>query len=693
MRQAHAEFEQAVIRLVVGTIVLAYVLFFDQQSDDATLRNALACVFLLAGTLLLAHVIFDPRDLRLRKYLGILNDTFFISASMAITEQNGQPIYLVYLWVIFGNGFRFGKRYLQFALALSIAGLSGVIVVVDYWHDHIYQATALLAGLALLSAYFGMLLNRLTDALKAQEAANAAKRHFISSVSHELRTPLNAIIGITDLLQSTHATASQKEMLNTLKSSSRLMHTLIDDVLDFSKIEAGKIIIERVPFDLHDLVEKSVAMFRPQASRKSLALSIRIAAAVPHQLIGDGPHLQQVLVNLLSNALKFTPAGKIEVRVDASPVPGGEIALLFEVEDTGIGIAPEDQEKIFESFTQASASTHRHYGGTGLGTTISRNLVQQMGGELALRSVPGVGSVFYFTLPFPVANQTEPLAEDKTASPPTGIKVLRLPRRSYCFLIADDNPTNRSIVQAILERAGHRCTLAANGDQALDCIDRQDFDAIVLDLHMPVLNGLDTLKAYRVLTREEHRRPVILFSADASVETEQECLAAGADAFLTKPIHTDRFLQTVEALAESSYDRDRPPRPQSPPVLSRLRAQPASRQTLDYSTLATLESISPGDGFMSGLIDSFIADGMANIGKLDFFLQRGDVGECHHVLHAMRGSAIGIGAVLLAQQCAAQQSADLAAMAVVVEAVREEMALAVTALDEYRQNRLQRFTR
>src|SRR6185295_11220873 len=254
----------------------------------------------------------------------------------------------------------------------------------------------LLLGLALLSLYVRSLVTKLFDALARAEAANLAKRRFISVVSHEMRTPLNAIIGMADLMRDTSLSREQADMLQTLRSSSRVMMGLVEEVLDFSKIEAGKLVLERTDFDLHALVNSTCRILSSQAAAKGVEFVVSIMPEVPPAVRGDAHHLRQVLINLAGNAVKFTEHGSVTVHVSSQGESASGVRLKFSVRDTGIGIAPEAQNRIFDSFTQADQTTTRRFGGTGLGTTIAKQLVELMGGKIGVESAVGLGSTFWF---------------------------------------------------------------------------------------------------------------------------------------------------------------------------------------------------------------------------------------------------------------------------------------------------------
>jgi two-component system sensor histidine kinase RpfC len=304
-------------------------------------------------------------------------------------------MFLLYLWVTLGSGFRFGPAYLLSELAMSVLGFGIVLYAGGFWRAHLAVGIGLLIGMFAVSLYVLTLVRRMFDAVARAEAANLAKRRFISMVSHELRTPLNAIIGMGDLLRDTALSREQADMLQTLRGSSRVMLGLVEDVLDFSKIEAGKVVVEKTDFDLHALVNSTCRIVSAQAAAKGVDFVVSIMPEVPPALRGDPHHLRQVLINLAGNAVKFTEQGSVTVHVSVLAETEAAVRLKFSIRDTGIGIAPEAQTKIFESFAQADESTTRRFGGTGLGTTIAKQLVGLMGGRIGLESALGLGSTFW----------------------------------------------------------------------------------------------------------------------------------------------------------------------------------------------------------------------------------------------------------------------------------------------------------
>ncbi len=400
-----SEHEQAAVRIFIQVALFVYILA-SGPSSPAALREwhfilVFISLFIILSTTLFLSILSWPDKSPLRRVIGIVADVSAFSFGLAITGELGAPWYAVYLWVTFGNGFRYGEKYLYLSGVLSVIGFSTVIAFTPYWRENLPLGIGLLVSLMVLPGYAAKLTKRIHQERRRAEAANQAKSEFLARMSHEIRTPLNGIIGTGELLRGCHLNRLEREYVDTIHTSGHTLLRLIEDILDISKIEAGKLEIETTPFDLHALINSTIKMLVPQVNKRKVQLFSQIDPIIPFRLIGDPLHLRQVLINLIGNAIKFTDSGHVELRCtrireaeDASQV------IRFEVSDTGIGIPGEIQEKIFEKFTQADGSTTRRFGGTGLGTTIAKQLVELMGGEIGLQSEPGSGSLFWFELGF-----------------------------------------------------------------------------------------------------------------------------------------------------------------------------------------------------------------------------------------------------------------------------------------------------
>lgn len=383
----------------------------------------------------------------------------------------------------------------------------------------------------------------LTDALRRAEAANVAKSAFLAAMSHEIRTPVAGIMGLADMLTAGGLDGEQARHAAKIRAVGEALTRLLNDILDLSKLEAGKFDLERITFDPHALIQEVVDLFYVTAADKGIVLNVSLGTPMPNAIVGDPTRIRQILVNLVGNAVKFTPEGQVSVNVSHTPAADGDtVSLRFEIHDTGIGIATNRQTDIFEDFTQADSSTARKFEGTGLGLAISRRLTELMGGTIGVESTEGAGAVFWFEVPchLDVRDDPEP---DATAPPASAV-----PARALNVLVAEDNELLQMVTVAILQRAGHTATVVANGRLAVEHVRDGAFDVVLMDVRMPELDGMGATRQIRKLDGPKADVPVIAVTADAIIENRDAYFAAGMNACVLKPIAPDELLGSMETV-------------------------------------------------------------------------------------------------------------------------------------------------
>jgi PAS domain S-box-containing protein len=375
------------------------------------------------------------------------------------------------------------------------------------------------------------------EARRAAEIASEAKSAFLAHMSHEIRTPMNAIVGMSYLLLQGALEGRPRDQVQKIHDAAESLLGIINDILDLSKIEAGRLDLEAIPFDLGAVMDGVADIVGLNAQAKGLALQVELPVDVPMALVGDPSRLRQVLLNLGQNGVKFTEHGGVRLAVQVLERGEGAVRLRFEVYDTGIGMSTEVQEQLFQPFTQGDASVNRRYGGTGLGLTISQRLVRMMGGDIHVQSTPGEGSRFYFDVGFALQ---PPVETPVLAPPPADPSCLR----GAHLLLVEDNRTNREIAESMLEMAGVTVAVAVNGQEALEMLERERYDGVLMDCEMPVLDGYEATRRLRLRPRLREL-PVIAMTANALVGDRRKALAAGMNDHITKPIDMDQMVDTL----------------------------------------------------------------------------------------------------------------------------------------------------
>ena len=382
------------------------------------------------------------------------------------------------------------------------------------------------------------------------QAANHAKSEFLAAMSHEIRTPLNGVLGMAAAMEFTELSKEQRAMLGTINESGQILMTLLSDILDLSKIEAGRLVLESTPFDVAASLQAVARLYAETAAHKDLGYEVEVSEAAKGWFVGDPTRYRQVVQNLVSNALKFTEIGQVRISLDAEPGAEGQMRLTTKVTDTGLGVTSEARKRLFQKFSQADASTTRRFGGTGLGLAISRQLVEALGGDIGVASEPGCGSCFWFTLPMTVAEARQEPAEAPAA-------VAREARSTVRILAAEDNKTNQLVLGALLAQADVDVMFVDNGAEAVAAVREQHFDLILMDVQMPVMDGITASGVIRAMDGPRGRTPIIAVTADAMPEQVALCMSAGIDAHVSKPLRPDNLFSVIDE------------------VLSRVRQVPA----------------------------------------------------------------------------------------------------------------------
>jgi two-component system sensor histidine kinase RpfC len=659
-RREDSEHQQIMVRLVITLIFLVYVVvtgaYQPRTASVGLLLYAVVAVEFGCSVLLMLEVLHHPGASNLRRWFGMLLDYTAIGVLMVVDGEKTALLYIVLMWITIGNGLRYGTQFLRLAVLHATVAFTTVLLLTPYWRTNPYLGWGLLVGLIAIPMYLSSLLRALTQAIDEAQRANAAKTRFVATMSHELRSPLNGIIGMSEVLTSTRLSPEQRECADIIQTSAQSLLLVVEDVLNFAAIEAGKLHRQDAAFSLRQLIRKVRTMLHPLAASKSLQLVTQMDDDVPDWVVGDAAHLSQVLLNLLNNALKFTERGSVRLEIQTVGDRNGRHLLRFSIRDTGIGIPASERERIFRPFEQIDGGLSRRHNGTGLGITIAKTLVDMLDGSIGLDDNPGGGTHFWVDIPFALATPVAGTAatDEQDAEPVgdvvhTGAQVISMDNplvrhrarvRSLRLLVADDLASNRTVMRRLLERAGHEVVFACNGEEALDVLAATEVDAAILDLHMPDINGLDVIKQARVMQAGRRRTPIVVLSADVTVETMREVELNGAFAFLSKPVVIERLLDTLARIAGAES------RPENAPAV-------VVSETPEGGVLDDLIEMNVGLEAVQNLLDQCLKDASRCVSKFEHAAAGKNWEEAREALHALRGVSVNLGAAALAERCAA----------------------------------------
>lgn len=561
------EYQQALVRvLFVGAfgVFFGLVHFTDWLggvSDQAIYVIALYGLgaFVLVGSIFLKPVVSVRRRLA-GIFLDILASTFLLITGGEIVAL----IYGGYLWVTIANGLRYGVHYLKIAHIASLFGFTAVLIFSRYWHEHMVFGIGLLLWLLLLPLYVAKLLTIVEGAVQKANDANKAKSTFLANMSHEIRTPLTAIIGYAQVsLDSSQTMQERTTALKTIVNSGNHLLNIINDILDFSKVEADQLDVEVMAVDPFQLVFDVESLMKPQAEKKGLAFNVLYDFPLPARCATDPVRLKQILLNLCSNAIKFTDTGSVSITVGCNCDPQ---IMQFKVRDSGIGMTLEQVKKLFNPFQQADSSITRRFGGSGLGLSLSKRIAEKLGGSIEVRSEPGQGSCFTLSIHSGSLLEVQFVHNIRQIPAAAETKTTDFTPLSGQILLAEDNRTNQQLLALFLRKMGAKVSVADNGETAVKKAQQNHYDLIYMDMQMPVLSGVD---AVIMLRKQGYGQPIVALTANATKEDKMACINAGFNDFLTKPISRERLYESTAKYLQPAE----PPSVVTEPIISTLLSE------------------------------------------------------------------------------------------------------------------------
>lgn len=675
------ELEQGLLRFVIALLLMTYLALRNHLTLDLL---AIFGISQIANLMLMAWMYWRENTSVLRRLLGAQLDIITLTYVITQLDHVGVLLATIYLWQIFGNGFRYGFWYLIHAQVLSIIGMFYITMNNAYWMSHTNLSDLIFVMMVVLPVYVATLLKQSKTAQEKSNAANLAKTRFLASISHEIRTPLNGIIGMLPLLKVTKLDKEQRYFVDSLDSSSKLLLSLLNNVLDISKIEEGQIKVERKEMNVKQIVEDTTATFKLSAELKNI--KINTICSHHYNVIGDPYLLRQILANLMGNAVKFTSYGFIDFTAIVLHEHEKDVQIRFEVDDTGIGIPEDKQPFIFDSFMQVNNDKTSKAGGTGLGLTICKRLVESLGSSLHFESREGVGTKFWFDLTFKKCEHKALNSHNLIDESPTNVIISPLN-----ILVCEDDYVSQVVLSKTLTTIGHKVMMVQNGNELLDMLNKQTFDVVISDLNIPYKNGIEVLREYRETRPLDKFTKFILFTADATLEAKHRSAEAGYDEFLTKPVDSHQLFSTLAKITNNGL----PYTLKCMELLSGhselIKIDSPYMQVLDTKKLIELEHIGKKPEFVKSLISSYVTDSHQIIKYLEDNHQSIDEAKIKSLCHKLKGSSANLGAKLLVKSSSEISSASPGQLQNggewMIKKLRGDFIKTQSAMDKYLSNR------
>jgi len=630
---------RAIFSFPIMVTVLIYLWYSHSLNDWARVVTIVVSIYTIAMLLWVEH----PRLLSAKQILlgTAILDPLMLSAWVSMVGEVGGLAIGFYLFTIIGFGLRTGRSLMLVCQTAAIIGFSAVFATQAFWREHYVVWLSYLVTLILVPLYATVLVKKLHEARGHAERESQAKSQLLAKVSHELRTPLSGIVAAAQLLSAETEDKRVASRAETIMGLSKDLLSEINDLLDQAKYDARALVLDSTLFELRDQMERLRLVLEPVAQKKSLAFVVDVDPRIQDRVQGDSHYLSKVLINLAGNAVKFTEKGKVEIAITLLDKTDDQYRIRFSVQDTGIGIPKEMHAKIFEPFFQADSGTARKYGGTGLGMTIAKEIVNLMGGDIQVDSSPGAGSHFHFDLDFRRVKTPQNIASTDAVPTVCGKRVL----------VVDDNATNLTLFKELLLRDRHEVVTAQNGADALEALSSRDFDVIFLDFNMEDMDGATVLQIYRFGRIQS--APAFFLTADATAATAAKLRDTGAVGVLHKPISAQELRQAIAQVcgagpglpeqfpgvpAQAARHTAAP----SPPPLA-----PVPTQYIDHRVLDGIGSTSERPEFLADVLGSAITDIERNSDALAHALAAQDSARVRAAAHALKGVCSSIGATRL----------------------------------------------